>query len=100
MRYAIVPSSHLRSLIESYLPANYRIVHEDDNGQGILIAGEDDHGWTLDGYVIPRFGSGLIACQEVWPVFSKGADFTYCMDVPNDWLKVPSIPSSIPFSHT
>lgn len=104
MRYAIISDAHDIRVIKSYLPANYHVVHIDDNGQGLLIAGEDDHGWTLDGYVIPRFGSGLIACREVYPLFmsedpSRGPG--YCMDVPNDWMKVP-IPEtpSIPFSHT
>jgi hypothetical protein len=30
-----------------------------------VIEGEDRMGWTLDDYVIPRFGSGLIACKEI-----------------------------------
>ena len=91
MRYAILSGSHILDVIKSYLPANYHVVHVDPNGQGILIAGEDDHGWTLDDYVIPRFGSGLIACREVFPVFMSEHPNTgpgYCMDVPNDWMKV------------
>ncbi len=96
MRYAII-SKHDPDLIASYLPANYHVVHVDPNGQGTLIAGEDDHGWTLDGYVIPRFGSGLIMCREVFPVFmSETSDMGpgYCMDVPNDWMKV-QMPESL-----
>jgi hypothetical protein len=30
-----------------------------------LIEGEDNAGWTLDGYVIPRLASGLIFAKEV-----------------------------------
>lgn len=97
MRYAIVSSSHSRESIEAYLPSNYHVVHEDANGQGTLIAGEDDHGWGLDSYVIPRFGSGLISCREVVPVFMNeqlNMGPGYCMDIPNDWLKVP-MPQSV-----
>jgi hypothetical protein len=84
-------------VLKAYLPANYHVVHVDPNGQGVLIAGEDDHGWTLDDYVIPRFGSGLIACREVFPVFmsedpNRGPG--YCMDVPNEWMKV-QMPESV-----
>ncbi len=99
MRYAILSGSHGPHLevIKAYLPANYHVVHVDPNGQGILIAGEDDHGWTLDDYVIPRFGSGLIACREVFPVFMSENPNTgpgYCMDVPNEWMKV-QMPESL-----
>jgi hypothetical protein len=29
-----------------------------------VIAGEDDAGWTLDGYVTPRLWTGLMGCVE------------------------------------
>jgi hypothetical protein len=51
--------------VRPYLPANYRIRYHDD--EKIIITGADDHGWTLDGYVIPRLGSGLISATEVNP---------------------------------
>jgi len=53
----------LVEVVADYLPANYhvsQVTHE-----GIIIEGEDDHGWTLDAYVIPRLRSGLIACKEI-----------------------------------
>lgn len=56
------------SKVEAYLPGNYRFLGYDSNGD-IIIAGEDNHGWTLDGYVIPRLASGLIHCREVTNVF-------------------------------
>jgi len=31
----------------------------------LVIAGEDDAGWTLEGFVIPRLASGLIGCEEI-----------------------------------
>jgi hypothetical protein len=49
--------------VKAYLPCNY-VVTGYDAGE-IIIRGEDDHGWTLDGYVIPRLASGLIGCTEV-----------------------------------
>jgi hypothetical protein len=73
-RYAVV-SGGTAEAIEGYLPANYRMVcpvADVFNGElssrplpGFLIAGEDDSGWTLDEYVIPRLRSGLYGCREV-----------------------------------
>lgn len=31
----------------------------------IVIAGRDNHGWTLDKYVIPRLGSGMMRADEI-----------------------------------
>ena len=50
-------------LVQRYLPSNYE-ARENKDGS-IIIEGTDSHGWTLDGYVIPRLASGLIAAQEV-----------------------------------
>ncbi len=52
--------------IARYLPANYEIVgsHGED---AVLIHGNDNAGWTLDGYVIPRLGSGMIHAEEIFP---------------------------------
>lgn len=72
MRYAIIRErikSITVEIVKDYLPSNYRVVHVDGTKGTVLIAGEDDHGWTLDGYVIPRLQSGLIVAQEVWPMF-------------------------------
>ena len=77
MRYAHIPGQN-RDQVEPYLPANYTIYRVDQNAQGIIIAGEDSHGWTLDDYVIPRLGSGLIFCEEVWPVFVNGEEEVRC----------------------
>ena len=49
--------------IAAYLPARYRVVSV-INGR-TYIEGEDFLGWTLDGYVIPRLGSGLFFCEEL-----------------------------------
>jgi hypothetical protein len=40
--------------------------------QGRDLSGNDDSGWTLSGYVIPRLASGLIGCEEVQPLDSGG----------------------------
>lgn len=65
-RYARVIGGLGASLdtVRDYLPSNYTATEDAD---GILISGKDSHGWTLDGYVIPRLGSGLIAAKEVTP---------------------------------
>jgi hypothetical protein len=47
------------------LPANYKVIGAELSTSRILIAGTDNAGWTLDGYVIPRLGSALIYTEEV-----------------------------------
>ena len=49
--------------VQNYLPGNFEAHIVDDCN--ILIEGYDRAGWTLDGYVIPRLASGLIAAKEV-----------------------------------
>lgn len=54
------------STVKAYLPSNYAAkLANDDDSIFIEIEGTDDHGWTLDGYVIPRLGSGLIVAREI-----------------------------------
>ena len=48
--------------VQGYLPENYIAV---DYTGHICVVGFDDHGWTLDGYVIPRLASGLIPAKEI-----------------------------------
>lgn len=72
-RYAIVWLAESRRQVERYLPDNYEVIHEEAGWQQVngkpvpvqVIAGRDVAGWTLDGYVIPRFASGLIGCEEI-----------------------------------
>lgn len=60
-RRAIVEGQPLPK-VQQYLPLNYKARRD---GDAVEVYGYDDHGWTLDGYVIPRLGSGLIAAREV-----------------------------------
>ena len=56
--------------IRAYLPSNYtarRAGTFEPYRDTVVIRGEDDHGWTLDGYVIPRLASGLRFATEVSP---------------------------------
>lgn len=73
-RYAMVgiPAgkdvSDFRETVTCYLPRNYSVtktVTASLQCRYIVIEGEDNHGWTLDGYVIPRLASGLIHAEEV-----------------------------------
>lgn len=66
MRYALIASDEA-DVIAQYLPANYKVVETKDVGVGVqtLIAGDDNLGWTLDDYVLPRLGSGLYFGQEI-----------------------------------
>ena len=56
-----VPRS-LLDTVKRYLPNNYSAVEMVGE---ILIIGEDDAGWTLDGYVLPRLRSAVIAAVEI-----------------------------------
>lgn len=63
-RHAVIKGKgrdHLET-VRRYLPSNYTA---DSDGGNIWIHGEDNAGWTLDGYVIPRLASGLYYAEEV-----------------------------------
>ena len=62
-RYAIVGGVTDAERIAPYLPANYQIAGETEDG--VIISGEDNAGWGLDTYVIPRLGSGLYHAREI-----------------------------------
>ena len=48
--------------VEQYLPRGWVVYWQD----GMLyIAGEDDAGWTLKDYVLPRLASGMIYAKEI-----------------------------------
>lgn len=77
-RYAVVRSARSRSEAEAYLPRHYAVIGEAVEEEPRLgprsprfsrtvyvIAGRDSAGWTLDDYVIPRYASGLIQCEEI-----------------------------------
>jgi len=52
-----------RETVERYLPENYRVMA--DQGEHLVVEGHDSHGWTAEGYVLPRLASGLIAAKIV-----------------------------------
>lgn len=62
-RYAIVKGARDKWEVAAYLPDNYEVIYW--NIDGVVIAGTDVAGWTLDNYVIPRFSSGLMGCREL-----------------------------------
>ncbi len=64
MRIAIARTGKSKDVAQ-YLPNNYKVLGRTLDARGTVIVGVDDHGWTLDEYVIPRLGSALIACEEV-----------------------------------
>jgi len=70
MRYAMVSGARSGDEVAAYLPRGYEVYgHRFPNGPTgrivVLICGEDDAGWTLDDYVIPRLASGLMGCKEI-----------------------------------
>src|SRR5258708_6522979 len=83
-RYAIVRGHKLTAeQVAAYLPNNYHVLwtgkcdwHLDGRGNTwkqfpvlndtvVVMQGEDDHGWSLDRYIAPRLGSGLMGCDEI-----------------------------------
>lgn len=80
-RYALVRNARSQNEVERYLPDNYSVAGElierpqrfidagapapKSDQRVFVIEGEDDHGWSLDGYVIPRFYSGTIYVEEI-----------------------------------
>lgn len=79
-RYALIIAP--ADTVDNYLPNNYHVIGElqpeqligiDDERFGTLlttrtvtvIQGEDNAGWTLDAYVLPRLSSGLYAGREI-----------------------------------
>lgn len=49
--------------VAAYMPFNYRVIGMD--GDDVLIGGTDNHGWTLDDYIIPRLASGMMLAVEI-----------------------------------
>ena len=64
MRVAIAATGKTQQVAQ-YLPGNYKVLGRTCDNTGTIIIGVDNAGWTLDDYVIPRLGSGLIHCEEV-----------------------------------
>ena len=67
MRLAIAQTGKSRDVAQ-YLPSNYKVIGRTLDNNGTVIVGVDDHGWTLADYVIPRLGSALIHCEEVFEI--------------------------------
>lgn len=62
-RFAIVKGARDMYEVKAYLPENYQVIYWCK--EGVIIAGKDNAGWTLDNYVIPRFSSGNMGCREL-----------------------------------
>ena len=70
-RYAIIYSDS--SQIDAYMPGNYSVIWrgvyqettEYTKDNVCVIAGEDNAGWTLDAYVLPRLASGMYYGKEI-----------------------------------
>ncbi len=67
LRRAVITRSSIGGptgeVVRQYLPACYKVTEVTPTE--VRIAGHDDHGWTLDDYVIPRLASGLIWAKEI-----------------------------------
>lgn len=64
MRIAIAHTGKTKDVAQ-YLPNNFRVLGRSLDSTCTIIIGVDDHGWTLEDYVIPRLRSALIHCEEV-----------------------------------
>ena len=67
MRIAIAHTGKSKDVAQ-YLPKNFQVLGRTLDNSGTIIVGVDDHGWSLDAYVIPRLGSALISCEEVFEI--------------------------------
>ena len=95
-RYALVTNARSQREVEAYLPDNYRVLDAvtvpPDSAlrthvaqQGYLIEGTDNHGWTLDSYVLPRMASGLIWGEEIaadHPLVKQAKYGTHTVHIP------------------
>ena len=73
-RYAMVRGLSITpDKVAAYLPSNYAVegsaVVKEPWGDEpvVVIGGRDRGGFTLDSYVIPRLGSGLMRADEIDP---------------------------------
>lgn len=76
-RYAIINIREWDNaeVVARYLPENYELwMYTDDKA---YIRGEDDKGWTLDDYVLPRLASGLYFGEEVDPAWTMPESTVY-----------------------
>lgn len=64
MRIAIAHTGKSKDVAQ-YLPNNFTVLGRTLDNTCTVIVGVDDHGWSLDQYVIPRLGSALIHCEEI-----------------------------------
>lgn len=73
-RYALIMSDS--SQIDAYMPGNYSVIWRGEfmsyvtdriakTQKVTVIAGEDNAGWTLDDYVLPRLASGMYHGKEI-----------------------------------
>ena len=79
-RFALIDSK--RDSVEQvvpYLSSNYYLAKE--LPEGLLIAGSDTAGWTLDDYILPRLKSGLIIAHEITEEEALALGFQ-----PEDWV--------------
>jgi hypothetical protein len=67
VRIAIAATGKSKSVAQ-YLPNNFKVLGRTLDNTGTIIVGVDDHGWSLDQYVIPRLGSAMIHCEEVFEI--------------------------------
>ena len=73
IRYAIVTTTSDRDNVAAYMPGNYEVIYSEpsresfarEGWRSVVIAGEDNAGWTLDGYVLPRLASGMMTGHEI-----------------------------------
>lgn len=75
-RYAMVRGLNCKpEIVSQYLPSNYQVegvaldrpfaTDPSYTESVVIIGGRDNHGWTLDRYVIPRLASGLMRADEI-----------------------------------
>lgn len=70
-RFAVVHGARRPEEVTAYLPDNYALMESYTVQERfrevliVIIGGIDRAGWTLDDYVAPRLGSGLMFAREI-----------------------------------
>lgn len=65
MRFAVITGLQVTpERVAAYLPGNYAVVGTTQE-RHVVISGIDVAGWTLEDYVLPRLGSGVMVGREL-----------------------------------
>ena len=83
IKYILVQHTDIER-VQAALPKNYWVLFT--RGDHMMVTGEDDHGWTADGYVLPRLSSNILAARLITPE-QYHAEFDH-VPHPHAWINI------------